>query len=71
MKDYITLKELRKLSCDAYSELRTLTEYAIETKDSGDLKKYKSIMGSVKFQRGKCAMLDELIETLEEEKYDK
>ena len=61
----ISLQDLKIIEHEVYKELTVLDSLAMDYKNEGNLKRYKDVMGSVKFQRGKCCMIMELIEKLE------
>ena len=65
MSKTLTLKRLKELEQKEYETLRNLEEYKIEARN--DMQIVKSLTDSIRYQRGKWAMLCDLIDMMEEE----
>lgn len=70
MEKVITLSKLKELEQEEYQMLKTLEECKLDHLKRGETSIVRSIESSKRYQRGKWAMLVDLIEMLEDDEED-
>ena len=70
MEKVITLSKLKELEQEEYQTLKTLHECKLDHLKRGEINTVRSIESTISYQRGKWAMLVDLIEMLEDGEED-
>ena len=65
MSKTLTLKQLKELEQKEYETLHNLDEYKLEARNDKQIA--ESLMKTIRYQRGKWAMLCDLIDMMEED----